>query len=287
MPQPRILAALFAVILGAGPALAHSGGAEPLGDGKVSSSPKVGYLMSCPTRGSGRGAFRDGPWIDGKSWYPGDKIHVEGKISWPSAHFAVSTVTRNGASWHEISGNGLPKGAITGTFPISRSDPAYNYDRNPNSVRNHTINLMLPADPQAAASPSCVPMGMIGVALDGVAIFNAVDDSGRDAPAHEVQDSCDGHPEHDGQYHYHGPSPCMPGINGKAELVGYALDGFGIYSLRDASGHLMTDANLDACHGTTSEVMWNGKKTRIYHYVMTGEYPYTIGCFRGTPVSTR
>jgi hypothetical protein len=45
----------------------------------------------------------------------------------------------------------------------------------------------------------------------------------------------------------------------------------------------MTNADLDACHGTTSKVMWNGKKVRMYHYVATWEFPYTVGCFRGTP----
>jgi hypothetical protein len=29
--------------------------------------------------------------------------------------------------------------------------------------------------------------------------------------------------------------------------------------------------------------MFNGKKQRIYHYVLNNEYPYSIGCFRGTP----
>ncbi|MGZ4380821.1 MAG: hypothetical protein ACXVZ2_07940 [Gaiellaceae bacterium] len=27
-----------------------------------------------------------------------------------------------------------------------------------------------------------------------------------------------------------------------------------------------------------------GKKVTIYHYVTTAEYPYTLGCFHGTPV---
>ena len=46
----------------------------------------------------------------------------------------------------------------------------------------------------------------------------------------------------------------------------------------------LTDADLDACHGRVSPVMWNGKRVAIYHYVLTREYPYTIGCFKGTPV---
>ena len=126
-------------------------------------------------------------------------------------------------------------------------------------------------------------MGMIGVALNGVAIFNALDALGRDAVAHEVQDLCSGHPEPRGTYHYHGPSPCLPGETGNEQLIGYALDGFGIYSMVDASGTELTNANLDACHGRTSVVVWDGKPQSIYHYVLTREYPYTIGCFMGTP----
>jgi len=69
-------------------------------------------------------------------------------------------------------------------------------------------------------------------------------------------------------------------------LVGYALDGFGIYGMKDrATGRLLHDGDLDACHGTTGLVDWDGKLVSMYHYVLTPEYPYTVGCFRGTPVS--
>ena len=127
-------------------------------------------------------------------------------------------------------------------------------------------------------------MGMIGFTTDGVAIYNAVDNGGIDAAAHEVQDHCNGHPQRRGQYHYHGPSPCMPNEK-TAGLVGYALDGFGIYGMRDpVTGRILHDADLDACHGTTGPVRWNGRTVVMYHYVLTPEYPYTVGCFRGTPV---
>jgi hypothetical protein len=33
--------------------------------------------------------------------------------------------------------------------------------------------------------------------------------------------------------------------------------------------------------------MWDGKLVDMYHYVLTEEYPYTVGCFRGTPVMSR
>ncbi len=64
----------------------------------------------------------------------------------------------------------------------------------------------------------------------------------------------------------------------------HTLDGFGIYVERDAQGNLLTDASLDARHGRTSLVEWDGKQVMMYHYDATLEYPYTLGCFAGTPV---
>ena len=235
--------------------------------------------------GRGGGAQHAGRWIHGDTWDLTEKTHVRGKVMWPEAQFAI-TETRGRARRLAPHQGQWPAGEDpTGTFPVSPDDPAFQIDRNPNSIEAQNIVLTLPAEPRALASaPSCVPMGMIGVALNGVAIFNALDDGGRDAVAHEVQDLCNGHPQMRGEYHYHGPSPCLPGETGDEKLIGYALDGFGIYSIYDANGTELTDADLDACHGRVSPVMWNGKREAIYHYVLTREYPYTIGCFSGTPV---
>ena len=68
-------------------------------------------------------------------------------------------------------------------FPIQQSDPAYQYDTNPNYIQSQNIDLTLPSNPQVASSPTCVPMGMIGFAVNGVAIYNALDDAGDDAVA--------------------------------------------------------------------------------------------------------
>jgi hypothetical protein len=257
--------------------------AIPLGDGKVSTAPKVGYVYSCRTSFRGGGADHAGNWINGKTWDLSKKLSVQGSVSWPSATFsaAIQGVTRF------LQGNGLPVGSLTGIFPIQQSDPAYQYDRNPNSIKEYKLALQLPAEPVMAAAPSCVPMGAIGYALNGVAIFNALDDAGRDAVAHEVQDRCSGHPQQQGQYHYHGPSDCMPHASEPNALVGFAVDGFGIYSMYDAAGREYTDADLDACHGITGEIAWDGQMVSMYHYVLTREYPYTIGCFRGTPAATQ
>jgi len=254
--------------------------AIPLGDEKVAVSPKAGYVYSCVTTFDGGGAEHAGNWIQGDTWDATKKIHVEGNVSWPDAAFSALL---NGDT-RRVTGNGLPVGEPTGIFPVQITTLAYQYDRNPNSIRTQDVRYDLPADPQFAAAPSCVPMGAVGIALDGVAIYNALDADGRDAVAHEVQDLCEGHPQSAGEYHYHGPSDCMPHADEPNALVGYALDGFGITSMYDADGNEYTNADLDECHGTTSEIEWDGQKVVMYHYVLTREYPYTVGCFRGTPV---
>lgn len=241
-----------------------------------------------PGRGPGGrgipGAQVDGPWIHGDTWDLTQKISVRGKITWPEAQFTITTSSGGRDVTRVATGNGLPVNTPTGTFPVAQDDPAFQIDRNPNSIRAQQVAWTLPRTPAAAAQPSCVPMGPIGVALNGVAIFNALDAGLRDAVAHEVQDLCSGHPEMRGTYHYHGPSPCLPNQTGAETLVGYALDGFGIFSMYDAHGRELTNADLDACHGRVSEIDWDGTRVSMYHYVLTREYPYTIGCFHGTPI---
>ncbi|MEO8165803.1 MAG: hypothetical protein ABI619_10450, partial [Betaproteobacteria bacterium] len=108
---------------------------------------------------------------------------MQGEVAWPYATYSV--VIRNGA--RHIVGNSLPINHMTGTFPVRRDDPAFQIDRNPNAISAQPIDVSLPLSPAFAAVPGCVPMGMIGVALSGVPIFNALDAGGRDAVAHEVQ----------------------------------------------------------------------------------------------------
>ena len=69
MPSTRIavtaaLAGLVMVL--ALPLRAHE---LPLGDGKISTAPKVGYLMSCVQHWR-RAPMHGGPWIQGDNWNP-------------------------------------------------------------------------------------------------------------------------------------------------------------------------------------------------------------------------
>lgn len=255
----------------------------PLGDGKVTTAgAKKGYVYSCTSNFKGGGAEHSGSWITGSTWNAKAKPTVNGSVSWPSA---TVTFSLNG-SQRVISGNGLPVDTLTGIFPIQANTTAYQYDHNPNSIKAQTVNVTLPANPTAASTPNCLGLGPIGYMTNGVALFNALDAAGRDAAAHEIQDKCDGHPQSAGIYHYHSMSDCIPNEDANNKLVGYALDGYGIFSDRDANGNQYTSADLDACHGITSPITWDGKTVNMYHYVLTRDYPYSLGCYHGTPVKT-
>jgi YHYH protein len=284
IPPLRHLALPLAILAGlatGASALAHDIDLKrlPLGDGKVSSEPKVGWVWACHVESEGGGARVDGPWID-KSSGTFDftaKTVVRGSVTWPhrftiALHDDVRVFTSNDLPAHP-----------TGQFPIAPDDPAYRYDTNPNRIGTKDFQFTLPALPQLAPQAQCAP-GAVGILLSGVMVFNALDLPGRDAVAHETQDLCQGHPQRGGVYHYHSLSSCIddkPGPDGNSKLVGYALDGFGIFGGFE-NGRRLATADLDACHGRTSEIEWDGRKRVMYHYVATADFPYTVGCLRGT-----
>ena len=257
--------------------------ALPLGDRKYSASAQKGYIYTCNTP-TGSPVVSSAPWLNTSNgtWDLETKDVVEGSHSFAGS-FSESV---NGAT-RTISSNGLPEAPwTTGTFPISSSDPAYQYDRNPNTITAQNFNFSVPADPTIASTPTCLTGGPIGITTTGVAVFDGFDAAGYDAVAREVQDGCHGHPDQSGTYHVHGYLQACVTDTGSAtqnsSLLGYAADGFGIYGPW-YNGKILTTADLDECHGTTSPVEWDGKLVTIYHYVSTYDFPYTLGCYRGTP----
>jgi hypothetical protein len=257
--------------------------ALPLGDGKTTTtSPQRGYLYECHVQAGGGGAGTNGPWIHGSTYDLTAKYVVDGSVDWPAATFTAK-VKKNRL---RISGNGLPK-HTTGTYPIASTDDAYQIDRNPNRISSHTVSESFKAIPKRNKRPTCAG-GQVGVMKSGALLFNAVDGENRDAVAHEVQDSCSGHPERTGAYHYHGLPSCIGfGSTSKhSKVIGWALDGFPIYGPYGDGGDYLSNSELDACHGTTEKIKYEGEVRKLFHYVANYEFPYTVGCFRGTPVST-
>jgi len=259
----------------------YASGEVPLGDNKyVAGSAKKGYVLLCNTAKSNLGSQTLGPWIHGETWNYKQKIAVQGKNPWPSAVFNNNVYD----AIRIITSHALPINHTTGTFPVASTDPARAYDANPNTISSHTLKMQVPINPVYNKIPFCMG-GEVGILLTGVPLFNAFDAGLRDAPAHELQDSCAGHPQGAGEYHYHGVSTCIADQDVDT-VQGFAYDGFPITGSRVAEGKYLTTQNLDECHGLVSDVLVDGKKRTTYHYVMTRDFPYSASCFRGRPVTT-
>jgi hypothetical protein len=197
-------------------------------------------------------------------------------VTWPgSITVAVDGGTRT------IVTNDLPKDHTTGVFPVASDDPAASIDPNPNAIKAQSMTYALNADPSTDAQPHCMG-GQVGVMTTGVELFNAFDALLRDAGAWEVQDGCQGHPERTGAYHYHSLSSCIADV-GIETVIGFALDGFPITGPKVGEHNLLTTADLDKCHGITSEITLDATRVTTYHYVMTQDFPYSVSCFRSTP----
>lgn len=253
----------------------------PLGNQhQTTAGAKKGYVYACRERAGGPPVTIP-PWVDedAGTWNAVEKLASGGEVLWES-QFEHAT-TDEGVT---LKGNNLPP--RSGTFPVEETDPSYQWNPNPGSIEAKEYEVTITASPELNDEPSCIG-GNVGIVADGVIMLDAMDAGGYDAGAVEVQDTCHGHPNGGTGYHHHSLSPCWLSEEARTETtqVGWAMDGFGLYVEYDEDGNLLTNDDLDACHGRTSTVPWNGEMVEIYHYSLTYEYPYTVGCFMGTPVT--
>ncbi|XP_071808822.1 uncharacterized protein [Asterias amurensis] len=176
----------------------------------------------------------------------------------------ISIETADGM--HTITSNGVP----------DHVTPEYPRMGNPNDIETQSHLWTVPVNPSVADSNTALPMGPIGVAINGIPLFNPFTITGEDAVLTETFDSCDGHPDPKGVYHYHKqPASCVFTIvDGEpSSIIGVALDGFPIYGPIDENGNTLTSDDLDECHGRYV----NGE----YRYHTTADFPYILGCFKG------
>ncbi len=241
------------------------------------------WLCGLPANGAGANNAKDWTNADG-TWDYTRKPQVGGDIIW-NGEFIVTLDDKGNRI---LSGNGLPNHP-TGIFPITPGTIPYLYDRNPNIISPQPLSVIYPAIPQEAASKSCVGFGPAGYSLTGSAIYHGASTLGNDAAAHEMLDRFGGHTDGTSRYHYHFPSEDLQDhihthSTGHSALMGYMLDGFGIFGPYGEKGELLSSKDLDECHGHKHAVMWDGKMVNIYHYHWTYDFPYNIGCYKGTPI---
>ncbi len=134
----------------------------------------------------------------------------------------------------------------------------------------------IPLKPQLARKPvsakTSLYRGAIALAVNGVPIFNALNNRGEDAYLAGELDQWGGHCGRGDDYHYHMAPVHLEKIVGKGNPIAFALDGFPIYGLTEADGSPV--GKLDAYNGQFDE---QGR----YHYHATKTYPYINGGMRG------
>lgn len=266
------------------PLCTEAGGADcsklRLGDTELTTTtPARGKLFSCvPGNPSGPGSNRARiDWIDftGNTWNLLRKPFLPGGSF--TAPAGTATVTETATS-RIITVNNLPKDGKIGDWPMTKYALLTAIDGNPGTPAPRTYSFELPLLPAAGLAPTCLGMGAIGATLNGVVLYHAMDLRGNDAVAHEIVDAFGGHPAMT-DYHYHFVPDRLdtPRLaDGHSGIVGYIRDGFPLYGYRGTGGAELTNADLDECHGHSHGALG-------YHYHATLEYPYTVGCYRGTP----
>lgn len=198
------------------------------------------------------------------------------------------TVARDGAMM-VISSNGVPNHKSVYFAATDSRYEAYNgtnasFAKNPNSILAQNLTFRIPANPAPATTHQNTSLGPIGVALNGVPLYNQY--AGPNQPlTNEINsfDQYNGHPQMAGQYHYHFEPLYITAQGGKSALIGFLLDGYPVYGPQE-SGVTVADSLLDMYHGHSHATAEYPGGT--YHYHITTASPYINGGqYYGTPGS--
>ncbi len=157
---------------------------------------------------------------------------------------------------------------------------------NPSYIQEMSRTYRLPLEPVLNSDAiamddsdrnQALPMGPIGIAVNGVVFFNPFDATMRDAS--NIMDYCCGHPNPQNQYHYHKYPICVntPFVDkgdAPSQVIGFAFDGLPIYGPYQEAGVMAKDSTtnplnaFNACYDSV----------RGWHYHVTpGKFPYLIG----------
>ncbi|QVL34534.1 YHYH protein [Telmatocola sphagniphila] len=134
----------------------------------------------------------------------------------------------------------------------------------------------IPLKPELAEKPISAKnnlfRGAIALAINGVPIFNALNNRGEDSFAIGELDEWGGHCGRADDYHYHAAPIHLEKKAGKGNPIAVALDGFAIYGFTEADGS--PAGKLDEFNGKIG-------KDGVYRYHATKTYPYINGGMRG------
>ncbi len=174
-----------------------------------------------------------------------------------------------GISWDDdflyIEGDGLPDHEMmTGITAWQQQVPLPHDFTGANRFK-------LPLKPNLLEEPQELTLlGPIALAVNGIPIFHALTQSGKDAYLGGELDQWGGHCGRADDYHYHIAPSHLEAVVGKGNPVAFGIDGHPVY-LADPS----IDKPLDECHGYFDD---RGN----YRYVGNLKAPYMMSYFRGS-----
>jgi hypothetical protein len=235
--------------------------------------------------------YRDATWTapfagSMTAWLRAGDKDLDGNVVSQDLLITDNVTVRFDSTSMIIRTKGLPNHP-TGKFP----QPGFGPDSNPNYIQEHDRTYYIPLNPKvnpnhvATAldnSNHALPMGPIGIAVNGVVFFNPFDAQSTDAT--NMMDRCCGHPSPDNTYHYHKYPICLNSPwsdEGKAHspLIGWAFDGFPIYGPYESAGVMAKDmTGADALNDFNAQ--WDSERGWHYH-VTPGKFPYIIGGYWG------
>lgn len=146
---------------------------------------------------------------------------------------------------------------------------------NPNRIDTQDYEFRIPLHPTVASNKTTTPMGPMGVAINGVPLFNQYAAGGVDLTNEIFSfDQYSGHPTLRGMYHYHIEPIYLTEQNGADALLGVLLDGFPVYGPLE-NGETLSSDDLDDYHGHFSAT--KEFPEGIYHYHISADAPYING----------
>jgi len=213
---------------------------------------------------------------------------LENSASVPAVYskiYGATSITSDG-TFLTIKTNGLPdhKSAYyptTNALYEAYSGTTFGgntFNKNPNTIASQTLTFKIPVIPTVDINHIATPLGPIGVALNGVPLFNQYAGPNNQKLAGEIVsfDQYYGHPQQTGQYHYHVEPLYLTTVKStKSGLMGFLLDGFPVYGPKEENDSIVTSSMLDVYHGHTHATIDFPNGT--YHYHFTSDAPYLNG----------
>ena len=162
--------------------------------------------------------------------------------------------------------------------------PGTNHANANTSMTTFNYAMTIPAKPTEASTKEETELGPVGMALNGVPIYNNYEGSGVLAEnAWGTFDASGAHPGPNKDYHYHCEGTYLTVDSNN--LIGFLRDGFPVYGRKDMDGTY--PSNLDANGGHTGVTA--DFSTAIYHYHVSnnvystsGLYVIKAGAYHGT-----